>query len=160
MANRFLPQFYQKLYNEPFDYSDFSKRLKMQKGIYLLQEMGVPVGDYRFSWYKHGPYSQALLDDMHSANVSESAAYQIRFSSDTESAIKHLAATLIVPNGVAYSSEQWAECLGSLHYLSKVIQSSASSDELISLLMKRKPHLNDVLANKKALEKVQELQNY
>lgn len=27
--------------------------------------MGVPVGDYGFRWYLHGPYSQSLQDDMH-----------------------------------------------------------------------------------------------
>ena len=64
MANRILGQLYARLYDEDFSYSDYSKRMKMQKGIYLLQEMGVPVGDYGFVWYRYGPYSQSLAEDM------------------------------------------------------------------------------------------------
>lgn len=154
MANRILNQMYSLLYGESFSYGDFSKRLKMQKGIYLLQEMGVPVGEYRFSWYKHGPYSQSLLDDMHSSS-SES---EIRLSSDAATAIKELSAALVVPADIRYSSKDWAECIGSLHYLKENYFSfNTPNEKIVAELERRKPHLNDNTANEIALSRVEQL---
>lgn len=64
MPKWILKQLYRRLYDEEFLYSKYSHRMKMQKGVYLLQEMGVPVGEYGFTWYKYGPYSQSLDEDM------------------------------------------------------------------------------------------------
>ena len=68
MANRYLLPVYNEIYGRDFDYSNFDQRMEMQKAIYLLQDMGVPVGDYGFRWYLHGPYSQSLQDDMYYEN--------------------------------------------------------------------------------------------
>ncbi len=151
MFNKVLNQLYRLLYGEDFDYSVFDKRLRMQKGIYLLQELGVPVGEYRFSWYKHGPYSQSLLDDMHSVvQLSD-----VQFTGDVEESIECLKEALDVPVGVTYSVTDWAECLGSLRYLKENYFSSTTDDEqIISELKKRKSHLSDNTANKVALEKI------
>ena len=62
MANKFLLPVYKKVFGESFSYGRFEDRLKMQKMVYLLQEEGVNIGHYGFEWYKHGPYSQVLLD--------------------------------------------------------------------------------------------------
>ena len=64
MANSYLLPIFKKIYGSDFDYGNFEHRLEMQKAVYLLQDMGVPVGDYGFRWYQHGPYSQSLQDDM------------------------------------------------------------------------------------------------
>ncbi len=154
MANRILKQMYSLLYHEEFSYNDFSKRLKMQKGIYLLQELGIPVGDYRFSWYRHGPYSQSLLDDMYTIFSAEN----FTLIPDTEAAVKELSEALKVPSDSVYSAEDWAECLGSLHFLKENIFSFNTSDEELLLeLKKRKPHLNDDNANGTALSRVEDL---
>ena len=65
MANRSLLPVYKMLYGRNFHYGNFDQRLEMQKAVYLLQDMGVPIGDYGFRWYQHGPYSQNLQDDMY-----------------------------------------------------------------------------------------------
>ncbi len=65
MANRSLLPVYKMLYGRNFYYGNFDQRLEMQKAVYLLQDMGVPIGDYGFRWYQHGPYSQNLQDDMY-----------------------------------------------------------------------------------------------
>lgn len=69
MANTLLASVYQDVYGEKFTSDDFSKRMKMQKLIYLLQEAGISIGDYNFHWsnhgpYKRGPYSQQLQNDI------------------------------------------------------------------------------------------------
>ena len=154
MANRFLKPIYHRLYGEVFSYSDFSDRLMMQKGIYLLQEMGVPVGNYRFTWYKHGPYSQSLLDDMYIAPPET----KVRFTFDVESAISLLSEALKVPDDVQYPKDYWVECLGSLHYLKTYYcSSSATDDEIIEVLMAQKKHLNSSEANKIALNRIHHL---
>ncbi len=38
---------------------DFHSRLSLQKTVYLIQLAGIDLG-YRFSWYRHGPYSREL----------------------------------------------------------------------------------------------------
>lgn len=156
MSNKYLFTIYEDLYGEPFSYADFSNRLKMQKAIYLLQEMGVPVGDYRFSWYKHGPYSQALLDDMY--RVDKPSNTSLKLSSDTKRAVLELKEALELPENTKYSQKDWAECLGSLHYLKEHIFSHSFNDEnLLEELKKRKPHLSDNKSNKEALKRIYEI---
>ncbi len=40
----------------------FDDRLILQKTVYLIQQMGIPLG-YHFSWYLRGPYSRDLTAD-------------------------------------------------------------------------------------------------
>ena len=47
MANKYLLPVFNEIYGENFSYADFNQRMEMQKAIYLLQDMGVPVGDYQ-----------------------------------------------------------------------------------------------------------------
>ena len=155
MSNSYLLPIYKDIYHETFSYDSFDKRMKMQKAIYLLQEMGAPVGDYAFFWYKHGPYSQDLQDDMHAANCA-GASTSVAFSADMSSAVKK--ATELLNKEVKYSSSHWAECLASLHYLqTNIFSASASPDEIVDELQQRKPHLNDRALNLAALRLVSEL---
>lgn len=49
---------------QSFDPSDFSKRLRIQKSIYLLKALGYgPVSKYLFGSYLRGPYSPQLAAD-------------------------------------------------------------------------------------------------
>lgn len=160
MANRYLLPVYKYIFDEPFVYSSFEKRLKMQKAIYLLQEMGVPISDYGFSWYKHGPYSQALLDDAYIANSVNSARDLSALSTDNLFAIKALKRMMSVPDNTMYNEKEWCECLASLHYLRKnVLPRRCSEQDVLSLLAYRKPHLNDERANHEALVRLEYLYN-
>jgi uncharacterized protein YwgA len=48
----------------------FDQRLTLQKTIYLIQQLGVPLG-YHFSWYLRGPYSSELTSDAYANLDSE-----------------------------------------------------------------------------------------
>lgn len=160
MPNKYLLPLYKELYDENFSYDDFPKRLKMQKAIYLLQEMGVPVGDYGFSWYKYGPYSQTLLDDMYRASLSNRNIQNNlnSISEDSKCCIKRLKEILTLPNSVDYSLDNWAECLGSLHYLREHIFSNSIDDkEILDELKIRKKHLNNDDANSEALKRIKQI---
>lgn len=155
MNTAYLKPAYQKIFHKPFSYSSFEQRMEMQKAVYLLQEMGVPVGDYAFFWYKHGPYSQDLQDAMYTVDSQESPS-NITFSSDMESALEKLSALL--NKDVKYKKPQWAECLASLHYLqANVFSASSDSKEIVAELKRRKPHLDDDKLNLEALKMVTEL---
>lgn len=145
--NSYILPVYKSVFGEDFDHNTFNCRLKMQKMVYLLQELGTSLGNYGFRWYKHGPYSQSLLDDMYFATPNE----PIIFSEDSESNIKKL--TEMMKDMHGYEQHEWAECLASLLYLKKyILSSSADSDEIIQTLVNRKPHLNNSEANKAAYD--------
>lgn len=156
MANVYLKPIYEKIYRESFSYDDFNKRMKMQKAIYLLQELGVPIGDYAFFWYKHGPYSQDLQDAMYASHYFSDSSEEIHFSPDTLSAINRLSDLL--NEKVKYSPEHWAECVASIHYLqTSIFSPSTSDDDIVRELMKRKPHLRNFDLNIQALHEVSAL---
>ena len=77
-----LKEIYRKVYNEPFVYDNLDSRIKLQKAVYLLENMGVDVGDYSFSWNKYGPYSLGLDSD--ARNCSMKDEQKISFSSTAE----------------------------------------------------------------------------
>ena len=149
MINKYLIPVYKLVYNDSFSYGNFNCRLKMQKMVYLLQELGTSLGDYGFRWYKFGPYSQSLLDDMYDS--SGSACNSISYSADSTSNIESL--HQIMKTNTRYESQTWAECLASILFIKKYIMpSSASDDEILKELVKRKPHLNQSESNKHALK--------
>ena len=155
MANDLLKPVFKKIFDKDFDAYSFEDRLEMQKSIYLLQDMGISVGDYRFMWYKHGPYSQTLQNDI--LNIKNTSDVYIKFSADAEKVIAALKA-VIFKKDINYNPSQWIECLGSLKYIKDNILPSTFGDEkVLEELRKRKPHLNHDEENKIALNTLKEL---
>ena len=155
MSKIYLKTLYTKIYHENFSYTESEKRMKMQMVVYLLQEMGAPIEDYSFFWYKYGLYSQDLQDaiyiikDMSNENT-------IRFSMDVEKDITRVEKVLS-ENGL-YSQSQWAECMASVYYLQKYILLFGATDEQIcEELRNRKPCFNNNYENKRALKMAREL---
>lgn len=127
----------------------------MQMVIYLLQEMGAPIGDYSFFWYKHGLYSQDLQDTMCAIkNVSDGNI--VKFSMDMEKDITRIEKAL-AETGL-YSQSQWTECMASIYYLQKYILPFGTIDEQIcEELRNRKSYLNDDYENRRALKTARKL---
>ena len=158
MANHILMPVYQALYNEAFDYGDFEKRMKMQKAVYLLQEMGVPMGEYGFRWYLHGPYSQELQDDMYEEHHRTHKDGQVL--SDYQKELDRLHKALNEDRHTAYSDTEWAECMGSMHYLQKHDLSSKAAKKIVTAKLKEcKDHLNNDAANEAAFDVLEVLFN-
>lgn len=155
MPNKYLLPFYEYVFGEEFSYSSFGKRLKMQKAVYLLQEMGVPISDYGFSWYKYGPYSQVLHDDAFSASNSNSAPDLSSLSVDNQKALLRLKEILTIPDISTYNDIQWCECVASIQYLRQnVLPRNSDDDDVLSRLVSIKPHLDDDISNKEALKRI------
>ena len=155
MANKYLDTVYQQVFDKAFDYSEFDNRLEMQKVIYMLQELGAPIGNYGFRWYKHGPYSQELLDDMYV--IPTTCSNSISFSVDAQKGIQSVKNIINIGKDSIYGSANWAECVASILYLRKyVFSSSAKEDDILEELKERKPHLSDDTLNEKAYNLVNE----
>ena len=155
MANKYLLPVFDEIYGEGFRYSDFNQRMEMQKAIYLLQNMGVPVGEYGFRWYLHGPYSQSLQDDMYYENGIKYK--KIILSKEYAESVKKLRELVGSEKKGRYSVANWVECLASIHYLKhNVLSFSASDKDVVEELEKRKSHLNDHAANMNACQLVEE----
>lgn len=137
---------YSETMNEDFNYGTFEKRLKLQKIVYLLQEMGLNVGGYSFSWYKHGPYSQSLQEDAYHSSLY--IAQTIDFTDNAKDTISQFK-DVVNEHTEKYNKSQWLETLASIRYLKK--HYSFSDDEVLEELVSRKPHLNVEADNKRAL---------
>lgn len=156
MANKYLLPVYKTLYERNFSYSDFDQRMEMQKAVYLLQDMGVPIGDYGFRWYLHGPYSQSLQDDMH--YESGRTVSSLNLSKEYSDSIIRLHDVIHSEEGKTYSVSNWVECLASLHYLREnLLNFDATEEDVVNELEKRKPHLKDHLTNVSAYRLVEGL---
>ncbi len=155
MANYLLKPVFRSIFDRDFQPDQFEDRLEMQKAVYLLQNMGISVGDYRFMWYKHGPYSQTLQNDILSLQRVDDI--NIDFSADAKREIETLK-NVIFKKGLEYSESQWVECLGSLHYIKENLLPSSVGDEVIlNELKKKKPHLCNNKDEKIALQTLKEL---
>lgn len=156
MANRYLLPVYKLLYERDFSYSDFDQRMEMQKAVYLLQDMGVPIGDYGFRWYLHGPYSQSLQDDMHYESGRPVTA--LTLSKEYSENIARLHDVIHSKERMNYSVSSWVECLASLHYLREnLLCFDASEEDVVHELEKRKPHLKEHRTNISAYRLVEGL---
>lgn len=146
-----LKELYRKVYDEPFCYDDFNKRIKLQKAVYLLENMGVYVGDYSFTWNTYGPYSLELDSDAYNCNVT--VEQEVGFSEKAEKGLAKIRS--YAEQDVAYPCHYWMECIASILYLKNVFRYKGS--EIIIRLQKDKPYLSDDVTNNRALSIVKEI---
>ena len=140
-----LKEIYRKVYDEAFIYGELDHRIKLQKAVYILENMGVHVGDYSFSWNKYGPYSLGLDSDAQKCNTK--AEQEVVFSEMAETGFQKIKE--YIKEQLTYTCVQWMECIASLHYLKNVLR--YEDEILLSQLVERKPYLSDGSANLKAL---------
>jgi len=143
--NNYLKAIYEKVYSDSFTYEDFENRKKLQKAVYLLENMGVAVGDYSFSWDSYGPYSLSL--DCEASQLDEAKPQEFSFSRFAEESFKRLKE--IAEKSTKYDASSWMECIASIHYLKNVFR--IKEDDVIAELVRLKPYLSDDEANKDAL---------
>ena len=141
-----LKEIYREIYQEPFDYEIFNNRIKLQKAVYLLENMGVSIGDYSFSWDKFGPYSLSL--DYEAQKLPRIPEKQFSFSDFAMSCFGKIKEYISANN--EYECADWMECIASLHYLKSVFK--ITENKLVEKLQEKKPRLSKTNANLKALE--------
>lgn len=143
--NYLLKAIYERVYNGAFTYDDFENRKKLQKAVYLLENMGVDVGDYSFTWDSYGPYSLSL--DCEASQLDNAGEQEFSFSRFAEDCFSRLKE--IVDQQTKYDCSAWMECIASIHYLKNVFR--YKEEDVLDELVSRKPHLSDIETNIKAL---------
>ena len=152
MSRNYLAPIFNAIYNIRFDKENFKNRLLMQKAIYLLEDLGVTIGDYPFSWYKRGPYSQALQNDILAIDSASADMSDITFAPYAQSCIDALK-NIVSQRPDEYELSTWLECVASMRYLiTYTFIVSVDFDTVNAELKIRKPHLNNDTANHTAFE--------
>lgn len=169
MGNEHLKFVFNIIFDRDFNYERFTDRLLMQKTVYLLQCLGVPIGEYSFSWYKHGPYSQELQDDMYYENRHKTSE-DLSISEEDRSIINKLKDLFDIEKLKGYSvstedkydSEKWVECLASLHFLRTNIlpYRLKNNEDFLNELREIKPHLCNEKINMLAIRELEKIFKY
>lgn len=146
MSNPILISLYKKVFEEEFNYDDFKSRMKMQNCIYLLEELGINVGDYEFTWYKDCPYSYRLQEDM--CYIKNLSVEKLIFSDLAVSGIKRIKTMIAICRtpDFEYLEAQWIKCLASLHYLNRIFGGNKKRvlQELAENTLLKNDHLNQM----------------
>jgi len=126
--------------------STVSKRLVLQKKIYLLQISGLDLR-YRYNWYLHGPYCSSLTEDAFllkdELNYDEDFK-EYTLSSNAKNDIEMAKKIWEAPENV--DSRSWLELLASLHYLKHTAywpKNSPTKEQIFKKLVKTKPQFAD-----------------
>lgn len=135
------------------DIASVEERKKVQKGIFLSQEMGIDLG-FHFGWYKMGPYSPELTKDYYelaeqlSRGDTEFSDYQL--AAPVKRELHKIAEIIIPPSDVKLTQEDWMELLASYLFLMK----HYGTDETMRRINLEKPRLAPFI--KKAEEALKE----
>ena len=147
-----LARIYFDVFGRDIDITSSDDRMAMQKAVFFIQESGKEVGDYSFSWYKRGPYSQNLQYDILDIKNSKSLE-PINYKSESREIIENL--KIMIGERDKYNVVDWLIATSSLLYLKKYMTVyTITKEELLNKFAEKFPSLNDEAANKKALESV------
>jgi len=149
-----LEAVYNNIFNKDANFSTFTDRLQVQKTVYLLQEMGLNIGDYGYRWYKHGPYSQKVQDDTffisNNLPLVRVEASKLRFNETAIEIMEKFKRFFAYER--EYNDSEWLEAIASIHYLLNYKMSLPDYEKVITKLKELKPYLNNESANKRAWE--------
>ena len=140
---------FEEIFGEKANFYEFDDRLKAQKAVFLLHELGVTCGDYSFRWYKFGPYSQQLQNTL---LVDYANDENITLSEKGLDAIRKVKEMIQTPHDPSYSPEQWLEAIGSIRYLIAYCYQPSAKDEVLEKLCEFKPYLSNKDLNLRAYE--------
>jgi len=152
-----LCDIYEKVFEEKFEFAregeGFNKRIKLQKAVYVLENYGLNIGDYSFTWNKFGPYSIALDYDAMVECENRDNVSRPEYSKFAKECFDRLKE--IVNQRENYDLTRWIESVASMHYLRFV--ELLEKEDALRELVKRKDYLNDDQENRRALTIAEEI---
>ena len=145
---RKILRLFRELHERPYIDSEFDNHVLMQKSIYILECMGLDIGDFFFQWDQHGPYS-VELSNLVQEELAQTEENEMLFSTYAKDAITQTKA--LIERGIELDCAvlSWMELVGSVHYLSKSV--FIPGGDIIGELMSRKPQFSDMEINNAAL---------
>jgi len=104
------------LYRGKFEKNNYWHREKMQKCIYLLQELGVPL-QYDFRWTSKGVISKELIVDMKRIPLKNKEPLHL----DDEGMEYLEKLKLVIEENVKthYADVEWIQCIATIRYIKK-----------------------------------------
>lgn len=131
----------------------------MQKIVFLLNELRVTVGDYRFSWDKFGPFSQSLHNDI-ALIKKDDVPYDGEFSESAKKSILFLKEILNERINTSYSLRYWAEAVSSFLFLKRYVYPFHDWNDIKEKIISLKPYLNNEDGNDKAIKCCEQVLNF
>lgn len=123
----------------------FSKRLNLQKRLYLLQLTGLDLG-YRYNWYLRGPYCPSLTQDAFTLKDElawgEEDYEEYNLRGEALQKVAQAEEIWKVPSALAVAPEIWVELLASLHYLKHIAYwpgNNVAKEAVLAKLKEAKP---------------------
>lgn len=140
---------YKKVYSEQFNGKELESRKQMQMGIFILSLSGMSFHNYYgFVWGEFGPYSSELADDLKIyADIDNSENYEF---CEKENKLIDRFKKMIEKYKENYSVVEIVEAKASMMFFQE-INHNFSEDKILNELLKRKPYLNDIKANREIL---------
>lgn len=127
----------------------FSKRLNLQKKIYLLQLTGLDLR-YRYNWYLRGPYCPSLTQDvflLREEIVTKEDDYEkYELSNTGKKKIEKAKPIWKPPSGISIEPWMWVELLASLHYLKHIAYwpgNNITKEKIVKKLIESKPQFSN-----------------
>jgi uncharacterized protein YwgA len=114
------------------DMKPFSTRLRIQKILYLLQELGLQTG-WKFGWYVRGPYSPDLAHELFEHH--EKGTRDSKVQDDERKALEKFREKF----GTSPLSAQQLEAAAAVVYVAK--STRLRSAALVAAVSKQKPYL-------------------
>ncbi|WP_433943352.1 hypothetical protein [Paenibacillus sp. SN-8-1] len=134
---------YEHILGELPNSNDYDDRIIAQKIGYLVQDMGVYLGEMNFFWHKRGPYSRTLASALRYFEVNKESfiidCSRVKIYDVIIPKLDHLK-KLINLRPTNCSVLIWLEICASLKFLSKEF-TTTEIDFLSVILLKRKPFL-------------------
>ena len=150
----YLSNIYREIYEENFSHECFECRLKLQSAIYLIEVMGINVGNYSFSWSNLGPCSVNLdIEAIRADHAGITDGCNQKFSETAKNCMVKI-------HQIAFQADKnnrcgWMLRISSLHYLLNVFH--YDDTQVIAELERRIPHLSDQQENGRAFEIAQSI---
>ena len=123
----------------------FSKRLNLQKRIYLLQLTGMDLR-YRYNWYLRGPYCPSLTQDAFllrdEIDSKEDDYEKYELTKTAKKKVDKAKSIWKAPSGLGVELGMWVELLASLHYLKHIAYwpgNDVTRDKIFQKLIETKP---------------------
>lgn len=145
--SRVITGLFQEVFGRPYSPTNQDDRVMIQKNTYLLEKLGLELGDFWFLWDTFGPYSLELRNAVSDEVTKENEP--IQYSDFAKEQINSIKCIIQLGQSIAQNPRDWLEVVCSLHYLKNYI---IAEGDVISELERRKPHFSNRSVTSKALD--------
>ena len=156
--SKLITGLFNEVFDRPYVEANPDDRVRIQKSTYLLERLGLEVGDYLFLWDTQGPYSLELRAEV--LGEIQKTESEIKYSQFTKEKIESVQRIIKCGEALGCSEMPWLETICSLHYLKNYV--IATGRDALSALEEKKPHLyssNAPIVNTTAYDIVNTIDN-